>query len=554
MSEPVCLGRFRTIELLKRGSASSVYRGEDPKTGQQVCITLYRPPASAPEQAPRHERLEREFRRLAREHHPGVIGLCDVGRAKGASYTATLLCTDPTLDHLLGQGALPSSEALRILDSMARTLDDLHRRGIVHRNLAASSVFVSTEGAVRLSDFLRLEPASAALLDSEPQLEGVLHVAPEQVLGYRLRPAANRYSFAVLAYRMLSGDYPFAAENPIGFLYDTVYTEAPAASARNPDLPAAIDPILATALSKDPEKRPIQCEELVRQLACTLSTAPIRETSPRAEPTSDAVPQAQWPVLTPSLFSSRELALTDRTATAAEAASNNRAPEPIREASPRAEPTSDAAEQAQWPVLTPSLFSSRELALTDRATTAAETASNDHVPGPRPEERNAPSNARSPSARRQARAELAPVVLPDPEQIDEHRGNQGDGRQSSLSRLLTKLRQLAAHPRARHASGSIVHEAYLTDWRAGVGRDRADTALFDDTSMAPSWRLKIESDRPGAIIWVNGRFYGKVPTDIEISGRAGESVALEMRWRGGGVARTDLKLHPLMPKVWKPDV
>ncbi len=500
MSEPVCLGRFRTIELLKRGSASSVYRGEDPKTGQQVCITLYRPPASAPEQAPRHERLEREFRQLAREHHPGVIGLCDVGRAKGASYTATLLCTDPTLEHLLGQGALPSSEALRILDSMARTLDDLHRRGIVHRNLAASSVFVSTEGAVRLSDFLRLEPASAALLDSEPQLEEVLHVAPEQVLGYRLRPAANRYSFAVLAYRMLSGDYPFAAENPIGFLYDTVYTEAPAASARNPDLPAAIDPILATALSKDPEKRPIQCEELVRQLACTLSTAPIRETSPRAEPTSDAVPQAQWPVLTPSLFSSRELALTDRTAA------------------------------------------------------AAETASNDHVPGPRPEERNAPSNARSPSARRQARAELAPVVLPDPEQIDEHRGNRGDGRESSLSRLLTKLRQLAARPRARHASGSIVHEAYLTDWRAGVGRDRADTALFDDTSMEPSWRLKIESDRPGAIIWVNGRFYGKVPTDIEISGRAGESVALEMRWRGGGVARTDLKLHPLMPKVWKPDV
>ncbi len=85
-------------------------------------------------------------------------------------------------------------------------------------------------------------------------------------------------------------------------------------------------------------------------------------------------------------------------------------------------------------------------------------------------------------------------------------------------------------------------------------RDRADATPLDNTRMEPRWRLKIESDRPGASIWVNGRFHGRVPTDIEIRGRAGESVALEMHWRGGGAARTDLTLHPMMPKVWNPDV
>src|SRR2546430_12490850 len=97
------------------------------------------------------------------------------------------------------------------------------------------------------------------------------YMAPEQVTGHQVGPAADRYSLATIAYEMLTGVIPFDGEALMELLYAQVHREPPAPSSRQASLSPAVDAVILRGLAKDPAARWNSCTEFVDALAAALN-------------------------------------------------------------------------------------------------------------------------------------------------------------------------------------------------------------------------------------------------------------------------------------------
>src|SRR5258708_38535571 len=78
------------------------------------------------------------------------------------------------------------------------------------------------------------------------------YMAPEQVTGSKVGPAADRYALATIAYEMLTGVIPFDGEGLMELLYAHVHREPAPPSASNHALPPRVDAVIMRGLAKDP--------------------------------------------------------------------------------------------------------------------------------------------------------------------------------------------------------------------------------------------------------------------------------------------------------------
>jgi hypothetical protein len=105
------------------------------------------------------------------------------------------------------------------------------------------------------------------------------YMAPEQVTGSPVGPAADRYSMATMAYEMLTGSIPFDDEGVLELLYAQVHRDPPSPSSRRPELGSRVDAVIMRGLAKDPSARWESCGAFVLALRQALAgvTAPAAE-------------------------------------------------------------------------------------------------------------------------------------------------------------------------------------------------------------------------------------------------------------------------------------
>lgn len=195
--------------------------------------------------------------------HPGLVALVDGGLSPGADgaaarrWVATAWVEGMALRERLEGGPVEPGAVLELLRPVADALALLHRRGIVHRDVAPGNVIVDGRGRGTLIDFgqARLLPAAT------PPSRGVVgtpgYVAPEEVLrgAEALGPAVDVYGLGALAYALLTGSPPAAGEDLLATLAGAAHPP-PRPSELGFDLPDALDSALAQALSPDPARRP----------------------------------------------------------------------------------------------------------------------------------------------------------------------------------------------------------------------------------------------------------------------------------------------------------
>src|SRR5260370_22421418 len=143
------------------------------------------------------------------------------------------------------------------------------------------------------------------------------YMAPEQVMGHQVGPAADRYSLATIAYEMLTGVIPFDGEGLMELLYAQVHREPLPPSAHNTSLSPEVDAVLIRGLAKDPAARWESCTAFVEALATALAspaTAKIPKIAPATAvadktvvlrptvplPTGETVVPAGWPAPPPA--------------------------------------------------------------------------------------------------------------------------------------------------------------------------------------------------------------------------------------------------------------
>jgi serine/threonine-protein kinase len=259
--------RYRDAELVGRGGMGEIFRARDDVLGRDVAVKVLAERFAG--EAEVRERFTREALTAARlSGEPNVVTIFDVGEHHGRPFIVMEYLAGGSLEDVLRrQGAPPPGRALAWLSEAARALDAAHADGIVHRDVKPANLLLDAAGHVNVADF---GIASAAGLDSFTRPGTVLgtagYLSPEQARGERATAASDRYALGVVAYELLSGERPFARDNPTAEAAAHASAPVPAISEANPDLPRSLDPVFARALAKDPQARFATAGELVAAL------------------------------------------------------------------------------------------------------------------------------------------------------------------------------------------------------------------------------------------------------------------------------------------------
>lgn len=232
-------GRFRVTRFLGQGGMAQVFAAEDLELlGQAVALKVLRP--DLPPDGPAARRFRPEALLARRVTHGNVCRLHDVFLHVEAGVEEPVLAMEllegETLADRLSRGPLSPSAALPLLRQICAGLDAAHRAGVAHLDLKASNVLlVSGDNGTRavLTDFgIARGPASPP---AGPRCGTPAYMAPEQVEGGAVGPAADLYALGGVAHEMVTGRLPPASGQT--------------------DLPPSWDRAVRRCLERDPARR-----------------------------------------------------------------------------------------------------------------------------------------------------------------------------------------------------------------------------------------------------------------------------------------------------------
>jgi eukaryotic-like serine/threonine-protein kinase len=257
MIQPQALikGRYRVGRRLGEGGMATVYLGHDLLLGRDVAIKSPRPQFSADPGF--RARFEREARAAAALSHPNIIDVYDVGEDDGTPFIVMELVRGQSLKAIIAADApFHPDDVAELLEQISGALDYAHARGYVHRDIKPGNILIDEHGRARLVDFgIAKGLADGDLTETGASLGTVGYLSPEQAAGLMATPASDVYSVGVVAFEMLTGELPFAAETPVGVAMRHVHDPAPRPSQVVPGLPPQVDPVILRALAKDPTRR-----------------------------------------------------------------------------------------------------------------------------------------------------------------------------------------------------------------------------------------------------------------------------------------------------------
>ena len=263
----VLSGRYELSHLVARGGMAEVYRAHDRLLDRPVALKVLFPELSVDRAFV--ERFRREAQAAANLNHPNIVAIYDWGQEDGTYFIVMEYVEGRSLRDLIrSEAPLDASQAAEITAEIASALGFAHRNGVVHRDVKPGNVLLTPAGTVKVTDFgIARAGTSDGLTQTGSVMGTATYFSPEQAQGLAVDGRSDVYSVGVVLYELVCGVPPFVADSPVSVAYKHVREEPVPPSHRNPEVPAALEQIILSALAKDPEERPSSAVEYGNKLA-----------------------------------------------------------------------------------------------------------------------------------------------------------------------------------------------------------------------------------------------------------------------------------------------
>ncbi len=361
-----------------RGGMGVVYRARQQRPDRVVALKVIAPEAA--DDPAFRTRFELESSIAAQIEHPNVIPVYAIGEARGILYIAMRFVEGTDLRSLLAaEGTLPPARAAAIVDGAGRALDAAHAHGLVHRDVKPANILLAAVGGhdhVYLTDFglSRHIQSTSGPTRTGAFLGTIDYVAPEQARGERVDARADIYSLGCVLFTALTGSVPFDADSDLAKLYARDRSPAPSVLERAPDLPPAIDAVVARAMAKTPRERYRSAGDLGRAAlaAAAGATLPLTErTVAEGAAAADSEPPAAPAAAAPASDDPRITTSLDRDATpAAQDGPHRHARRPTGAPAAPARAPADEATTAEGATPAPAATTAEGATRADEASTA----------------------------------------------------------------------------------------------------------------------------------------------------------------------------------------
>jgi eukaryotic-like serine/threonine-protein kinase len=280
-------GRYESRRRVGSGGMAEVYLAYDQLLDREVAVkALNDELASDPQFV---ERFRREARAAARLSHPNIVALHDYGATDDAYFIVMEFIDGQTVGDLVeAKGAMDPVRVAEIASDVASALERAHHSGLVHRDISAGNVMISSSGETKVTDF-----GIARVMDEHDQqttagaktvFGTAAYISPEQAQGQSVDERTDLYSLGVVMFEMLTGRPPFMAENSLALASQHVLNDPPRPSSLNGAIPPPLDAVVLRALAKRPEERFESAAAMREELGRFVAGKKVRSTLVLDEP------------------------------------------------------------------------------------------------------------------------------------------------------------------------------------------------------------------------------------------------------------------------------
>ncbi len=257
------LGEYELVAKLGEGGMGSVYKAVHTKLGRVVAIKVLPRDRQWDDRA--KARFDREMKAVGSLDHPNIVRAMDAREVEGTRILVMEFVDGLDLAELVRLcHPMPVADACELIRQAALALDNAHQHGLVHRDVKASNLMLSRQGAVKLLDlglarFATDDTGSDEVTAPGQAVGTVEYMAPEQVSdSRRVDIRADIYSLGCTFYKLLSGQTPFGGpeyRGPVQRAMAHVQEPVPSLRRFRGDVPDGVVAILDHMLAKQPEQR-----------------------------------------------------------------------------------------------------------------------------------------------------------------------------------------------------------------------------------------------------------------------------------------------------------
>ena len=259
---PIIRG-YRLIRKIAASGHSAVYLCVRESDNTRAILKVLMQVPDSGDSVGEFDRFLQEYELIAELDHPNIVRIFDLGVADDHAHIAMEFLAGGDLKQRIANG-IDDDAAVRYLGQIAGAIGEIHKVGILHRDLKPGNIMLRKDDSIGLIDFglakrmrLRMELTGSGEIFGTPY-----YMSPEQGRGDEVDARSDIYSLGVIFYEMLTGGKPFEADTAMGIIYK--HSEAPI-----PTLPPRLrryQPIVDRMLAKKPGDRPADAAELLKLL------------------------------------------------------------------------------------------------------------------------------------------------------------------------------------------------------------------------------------------------------------------------------------------------